>query len=271
MKTLDTLIEDIHNLLEYGKEPTEQFVKEYAEAVAADVSNAMRSYLEDRKGTLRMSNVGRPCKRQLWYEANGVEGETITPEVKLRFMFGHLIEGMLLYLAKEAGHEVSHEQKEVEINGIVGHMDAVIDGYVVDVKSASPFAFQKFKKNTIHLDDAFGYIGQISGYAQALNKPAAFFAMDKGSCELAIAKVNTIDFEKLSTDVKAQVESTNVPDRGFNTKPDGKSGNMMLEMNCRYCAFKRTCFPTLRAFQYSNGIRYLTHVAKLPNVPEVKV
>ena len=96
-----------------------------------------------------MSNVGRP-ERQLYYEVHGVgeEGqkpEELRPQTMLQFMFGDVWESILLYLAKEAGHTVTHEQSEVTLNGVKGHNDAIIDGVVVDVKSASPFSFKKLR------------------------------------------------------------------------------------------------------------------------------
>ncbi len=40
-----------------------------------------------------------------------------------------------------AGHEVTDEQKEVELEGLKGHIDCKINGRVVDIKTASGFSF----------------------------------------------------------------------------------------------------------------------------------
>ncbi len=69
---------------------------------------------------------------------------------------------------------------------------------------------------------------------------------------------------------KAIVELPEPPNRGFMAEPDGKSGNMQLCMECRYCEYKHTCWPGLRTFLYSGGPRFLTKVVKEPDVPEVK-
>jgi hypothetical protein len=273
MKTINTLIDDIYNVLDKGAEPTEKYVKELSDNLSKIIADTIRNYQKERKGTLRMSNVGRPCTRQLWYEANGEKGEDLPPPLKLRFMYGNVVEEILLYLAKEAGHTVTHEQEEVELHGIKGHMDAVIDDVVVDVKSASSYAFNKFKDGTLADNDSFGYIAQISGYAKALNKnQGAFLAMDKNSGELALLKVNTdiMDIDEKVKTVKALVNSPELPSRSFRPEPDGMSGNMKLGSSCRYCGFKRSCYPEVRAFKYSNGMKYLTKVVKVPNVEEVK-
>jgi len=48
------------------------------------------------------------------------------------------------------------------------------------------------------------------------------------------------------------------------------SPNMKLSTLCTYCFRKKKCYPGLRTFQYSGGLSHLTHVGKLPLVPEIK-
>jgi hypothetical protein len=50
---------------------------------------------------------------------------------------------------------------------------------------------------------------------------------------------------------------------------------MKLATACSFCDFKKHCWSSsnngagLRAFKYSNGVRYLTSVASTPDVEEV--
>ena len=157
MKTIESLIPDIYQLLNEGKEePTQEYIDHLAKDIATNIATSIKDYAKPREGKLRMSNVGRPCNRQLWYEGNGEVGEPIDAPTRIKFMYGHIIEAILLYLAKEAGHTVTHEQEEVEVQGIKGHCDAIIDGVMVDVKSASKWAFEnKFKAGDLG-DDSFG-------------------------------------------------------------------------------------------------------------------
>ena len=55
----------------------------------------------------------------------------------------------------------------MEVEGVTGHQDCIIDGVVVDCKSASGVGFDKFKHNKLAEDDPFGYVAQISAYAEA--------------------------------------------------------------------------------------------------------
>jgi hypothetical protein len=52
---------------------------------------------------------------------------------------------------------------------------------------------------------------------------------------------------------------------------------MKLATGCHFCDFKKTCWSDanngygLRAFNYSNGIRYFTEVNKTPDVEELDI
>lgn len=228
-----------------------------------------------------MSNVGKPCERQLWYEINASEeGESLPPEAYMKFLYGDLCELLLLFLAEASGHTVEGTQDTQEIEGIQGHRDAVIDGVVVDVKSASSYSFKKFEEGTLQGNDSFGYIDQLQSYLYAGQTDdkvtdksrGAFLVMDKvlGHICLDIHPYKGLPYDKIYAHKKAVVASADPPERGFSPVPEGKSGNEKLPINCSYCAFKSKCHPGLRTFIYSNGPVFLTKVAKLPNVPEAK-
>ena len=92
----------------------------------------------------------------------------------MKFLFGHLLEEMLLFLAAEAGHTVAGRQDRLEIDGVPGHGDAIIDGMLVDVKSASTMAF-KVQEPPDSLDtDDFGYLQQLNAYLEAPARTTLF-------------------------------------------------------------------------------------------------
>ena len=178
----DTLVDDIYRMID-TKEiadgvPVEQVINDFGENVKQILrNNITESKFDKRK--LRMSNIGKK-DRQLWYSYNGYKGEELMPHTRIKFLYGHLIEEMILALTKLSGHDVTHEQKQVEVNGIKGSMDCKIDGVLTDVKSASPYGFKKFKDGSLINDDPFGYIDQIKGYAHAENtKDVGWLVMDK--------------------------------------------------------------------------------------------
>jgi hypothetical protein len=232
-----------------------------------------------------MSNIGSNCGRKLWYTVNESEkGEEFALSTHLKFMFGDVIENIMLSLAKEAGHDVVDQQMELSIDTplgpVLGHIDAIINGCLVDVKSASSFSFTKFMNGKLAEDDPFGYIEQTSAYLYALTEmdhPALvdrdnvyFLVVDKQLGHMGIAKYPAIkkNYKQFATDRLAMVASHTPPPRSFSDVEHGKSGNRKLGTVCSYCSFKHSCWPGLRVFPYSNKVEFLTKVAKEPKVPE---
>ena len=134
-----------------------------------------RGQAQPRDGKkLYFSEVGSPCWRKVWYKYHGQEGETLMPHALLKFIYGDLLEELLLFLAEKAGNKVENQQGEVEIplrDGWVlrGRIDAEINGKIVDVKSASSFAMKKFESlGALRSDDPFGYEDQLTGYSAGL-------------------------------------------------------------------------------------------------------
>jgi hypothetical protein len=278
MKQIDTLVDDIYALFGSQKEFDLEIAKKFGELMSDTVASRVPAV--NGGGTLRMSNLGRPCERKLWYEVNTPdEGEPLTPQTRFKFLYGDVLEELVLYLAAEAGHSVEGVQDEMEINGIKGHRDAVIDGVLVDVKSASSYSFRKFEKGLKLEDDNFGYITQLQQYLYASQDDplvtdknrAAFLVVDKtlGKLCLDIHERDGKDYSEFAEYKRNLVNSPVEPPRAFDPEPDGMSGNQKLGVNCSYCDFKKKCWPGLRTFLYGNGPRFLTRVAKTPNVPEV--
>lgn len=286
MKTIDTLIEDIDTLLleGFGDEVPHDLCDEYGRQFAELLKT--RLIRSERKGFLRMSNLGKPCERQLYYDVNNTqEAEPLRPEVYAKFLYGDMIELLMLFLAEASGHKVEGTQDTQEINGVKGHRDAVIDGVIVDVKSASSFSFKKFQEGRLHEDDPFGYITQLQSYLYSSQddpivtdkERAAFFVMDKTLGHMCLDfhyRDLWTDYPKMVEDKKAMVASSEPPERGFEDIPDGTSGNMKLGISCSYCSFKYKCWPEARTFLYSSGPRILTKVVREPSyrgvaIPEV--
>ena len=280
MPQIETLIDDVYSLFS-GHECNQANVDEFGQSLSRIVRDRISERRGDRDPTLRMSNLGRP-DRQLWYEINGGGGgEDFPPHVRIKFLYGDILEALLLFLAKEAGHIVELAQAEVEIDGVIGHNDAVIDGVVVDVKSASTFSFKKFKDGSLREDDPFGYMEQLAGYSAGLGGlDGAFLAIDKTLGHLTLMQVSreelfALDIPGRIKHIKGVLANPEVPDRCYEAVDMGASGNQKLDTGCSYCPHKFKCWADvnngigLRSFLYSTGPVHLTTVVKEPNVPEV--
>lgn len=275
MPKVDTLVSDIYRVLEtpqkIPQEAVEALGREIAEAVAKSLGEGAAA-----PGTLRMSNLGTPCDRKLWYEVNRPSLKEKTPaHVRLKFLYGHILESLLLSLAELAGHDVRGRQDELYIGDVKGHRDAIIDGRTIDVKSATTNSFKKFKDNGLRQDDPFGYLDQINAYRYAdkdnVDDKVSFLAVDKqlGHLTLDTYPANDTDYDELVIRKEEMLAQEKPPERAFADVAEGKSGNRKLDTNCAYCPFKQACWPNLRTFIYSNGPVYLTKVEREPNVLEV--
>ena len=178
---ISTLLDDIGYRLEEGTVPEEANLTLFLDELKEVMQNFfVEESSRDSTGKLRLSAVGRE-DRKLWYDYKGYEKEKLTTDLKIRFCLGHILEAFVLLLAREAGHTVEDCQKEVAVSGVKGHIDCLIDGELVDVKSASPYGFKKFVDGSlVHGDDPFGYMYQLSSYGAALGKERGYFlAIDK--------------------------------------------------------------------------------------------
>jgi CRISPR/Cas system-associated exonuclease Cas4 (RecB family) len=283
IKSVDTLLTDINSLFlkkeghDVNEENLELFAKNVKEHLRRALKEAGKRQGEVRK-EIRMSKLGTP-NRKLWFEHNIPNEEvnrSLDPSTLIKFIYGNFLEELALFLAKEAGHLVEGEQGEVEIEGVKGHRDCLIDGINVDIKSASKFSFQKFVTNSIHKNDPFGYIAQLSAYVHADGgDTGAFFVINKETGEMTLLKVHQIDMidpkERIKEVKKVLSQSEPPVQKCYEPEPEGKSGNMALNKNCGFCEFKEICWKDagLRKFKYSDGIKYLTKVVSVPKVEEL--
>lgn len=278
MKDIRTLIPDIYRIVNNN----EWFTKEISEGFSREVGLRVLESFGPRNEVprLRLSQMGERCPCELWHSIHSpLDAEQIPPWARIKFAYGHILEALVIAMAKAAGHEVTGEQDELILDGVMGHRDCIIDGNIVDVKSASSRAFQKFKDGSIRHDDSFGYLDQLDGYVVASlsdervrNKRSGFLlAIDKTLGHLVlyehIAREQSI--RKRIRDHRNVISLDQPPACTCEEVPDGKSGNFKLGVRPSYSAFKYKCHPRLRTFLYADGPRYLTKVVRKPDVVEI--
>jgi hypothetical protein len=283
MKKIETLVEDIYELfnltpIERDEKEVDELIDKFGDMVKVHIKEFMYSKPRD-SGSLRLSSIGKP-DRQIWYDVHTeATEEQLPPSTRIKFLYGYILEELLLLCASVAGHTVEAQQKEVSVEGVIGHQDAIIDGVLVDCKSASGRSFDKFSKHTLADDDPFGYIAQISAYAQAngIDK-AAFLVIDKSTGKVCLTPVNSMEMINAGKRIrllKDIVSRDRIPDRCYDPVPDGKSGNYKLSIGCVYCRHKSMCWSDanqgkgIRTFKYANGNRHLVQITKTPDVEEV--
>jgi len=281
-KRIDTIATDIKTLvagISNGKpanvteENMDKFLKNIKEAF-----NSWNNPIREKDGKLRMSVLGKP-PRQLWYDRfSPKKTKSYDASLNIKFLYGHILEHLLLYLAELTGHKIGDQQKKVEIDNIKGHIDATVDGEVCDVKSASSFSFKKFKTGELVGDDPFGYHAQLSGYEAGMGtKAGGFLVMDKSTGDVCFYKPDELAKPNVPTLIKTlqdTLKRNSPPDRCYQLS-ETKGGNKSLPIGCQFCAHKWECYQDandgkgLRVFKYSNRYVYLAQVNRQPNVEEI--
>ena len=246
-----------------SKEPVEisdKLVEEFGEACK---SALRKQFAEERRSKFepRMSNIGRPlCQLQM--ESKNVKGEGQPYNVKMRNTFGDLIEALAIFVLKSSGVVIEDEQKNVKYkfgeSDIKGRLDVTIDKKVWDIKSASPYSFEK-KFGTLGgfeevvKDDAFGYASQ--GYLYSASEKIPFggwIVINKSTGEWTVCETPLADDqyrEKAVDDAEKNLKAlkNNEPfkrcyndiEETFRTK---KTGNKVLGTVCSFCPYKLPCW-----------------------------
>lgn len=280
-KKLSTLVDDIYKTVSDLNSGDKDISEECLESLSLGIKNAIAAWAAPKTEgafSLRMSNIGRPA-RQLYYTKKYSKKITHDPSTLIKFLYGHILEEVLLFLVKLSGHNVTDQQKEVIVNGVKGHIDCKINGEVIDIKTASGFAFKKFKNGTLREDDPFGYMSQLAGYeaAEGTDK-GGFLAINKESGELALYQPEDLDkpnVENIINKILNIFKFNKIPDKCYSPIPVGTKGNMKLPRGCVYCPHKIECHKDandgsgLRLFKYAKGIEYLTQVKQEPKVEEI--
>ena len=239
---------------------SDSLVEEFGEAC----KNSLRKQFSNERRKdfkVRMSNVGRPlCQLQM--EAKNIKGEGQPYNAKMRNTFGDLIEALAIFVLKSSGVKIEYEQKKVKykFNGseIEGQLDVKIDSKIWDIKSASPFSFErKFGESggfeEIAKEDAFGYIPQGYLYSESEKLPfGGWIVINKSTGEWLVCETPEIDDEYRQAalalaerNIKAIKNKTPFKrcyediEETFRTK---KTGNKVLGMACSFCPYKLPCW-----------------------------
>jgi len=237
-----------------------QLVQEFGEAC----KNALLKQFEDvrrDKFEPRMSNIGRPlCQLQM--ESKGVKGEGQPYSNKMRNTFGDLIEALSIFVMKSANIKLKNEQKKVKYKfdggEIEGRQDVEIDGKIWDIKSASPYSFdKKFGEaggfSEVARDDSFGYVSQGFLYSESQKKNfGGWIVVNKSTGEWAVCETPASVEEHKEKALNTAKDNYKAIKEGkpfkrcfsdvaetFRTKP---TGNRVLGFVCSYCPYKLPCW-----------------------------
>ncbi len=236
----------------------ETIVQEFGEKCKV----ALRTLQEEKNTfTLRMSNIGRD-PRLLYLQATSKVKEQPDPTFKMKVTYGHLIEHLMIALMKAAGLKVEEPTEQVALKlkdtTIKGTYDVKVNGQIIDIKSASPYSYERKFNSCASLmqGDEFGYIGQAVAYQMADNtKFKGWLVINKATGEFKDVDTdnafhspthlyewyNKFNYAVDVVTGKADPPPcTGVEDETFRSKP---TGHKVLGNKCKYCPAKGTCHP----------------------------
>jgi len=280
MKSINTLIKDVEDVVTKDNWFHYDDASRYSSEMASRVMERLVG--EERSPGLRLSSMGERCPRSLWASVHSPSVQERFPaHVRIKFHFGDVIEAMAIALAKAAGHTVVGEQDEVTVDGVKGHLDCILDGCIVDVKSINSMGFQKIKAKQV-AEDIFlrSYLDQLDGYLvgsadddRVIVKDRAYlWAIDKAMGHMCLYE-HKIRSERILSRIKEYktiVRASEPPDCTCGTINEGASGNIKLDLKASYNPYKYFCFPNCRTFIYAGGKPvHLVKVVRKPDVLEV--
>lgn len=265
-KTFATLIADVgEELVKAAKgegklsPEAEQFFKDNSAHILNKMLVGQKKVRASK--TLYISEIGHPCVRKLWYKVRPelFKPASYNPAALFKFIYGDLIELLFLTLAINSGHAVTHYQHSIEVPvegtewKIRGRCDAVIDGVLIDVKSASPMAFNKFKDfETLSKNDSFGYIMQLITYwsnIPDISNTTGFVAIEKVTGDIVVPtiEVHSEVPQSIYRDLVESCEQEEEPHRmtGWyeTTKKTLEKHEGSISATCNYCEYKDVCIP----------------------------
>lgn len=182
MADITTFIEQYNNN-ELQLEVLSNDIANYSSALSQSFK---RQFVDERQqeNRLRVSSLGKYAVVQaLQYFGVHESMENIRGAKADMFHVGDITEARLISLMKAYGLWVTHEQHEVTWNGVLGHMDCVVDGMVIDVKTCNDGNFKRYQKKLPQT-----YITQIGVYAEALQCiNCGILLYNRNTCELALS------------------------------------------------------------------------------------
>lgn len=259
--TLETSLQLAADRLSNGETSGLTVLEEWIDEAGEEFKQALRHQFIDHKSStiLRMSSIGKPvCQLQM--QAVNAKAARKPYNFVIQMLLGDAAEIATRLLLKVGAINVTGGGDKVTLEIadalIQGTDDVEIDGAIYDIKSCSPWAFNnKWSRGYtgLALDDPFGYIGQLVGYAEAKGKPPGGWIV---ICK-STGRIKVVEFEGGSKEIDfrllkiANTVSTIMSNAKFRRSFDpiedkwrGKpTGLKKLCKTCEFCSYLGECWP----------------------------
>ena len=183
--------------------------------------------MSDEKRTHLGASSWSSCSLKMWFIFRNAKQRVFNKEKLRTFALGHFIEGLVIDELARDGHKVGSNQAPVVYKGLkFGHIDGVIDGDLLEVKSAKEARFKAMKKK---LPD--NYYAQVQIYMKLLiKKLCQYYILNKNTSELYHTTIALDD--KYATEQVERMYSVIT-----NYSPPMKN----TSYECAWCDYKDIC------------------------------
>jgi hypothetical protein len=194
---------------------------------------------------LRMSSIGNPCDRALWYALRWAHPPAI-PEPRISRIFdnGHDREERLVSYLRTAGFTVTNAQAELAASGgvLIGHIDGVIEGipeepktpHLLEIKTMNAARFKAFRSKGLVASNP-KYWTQANAYAVSLGLDRILFVVE---CQ----DTKAIHTERLQADPVAAAQVFARAERiARAVEPPERMTNDANFWECRTCPAYQVC------------------------------
>lgn len=156
---------------------------EFARWVGDECAESFKKqYSPSKTRPLGLSQVGKPAVLLAAAQLGMKPKEHNTLKMQWIFNLGDFFETTCFALMAHYRYEITECQKEIDFYGAKGHIDGVVDGRLVELKTMSGYYWQKFIKEQ---DDDRGYLTQLHLYAHCMGvQEASWLCLNKFTGEL---------------------------------------------------------------------------------------
>jgi hypothetical protein len=204
--------------------------------------------IEDEPRThLGISEIGKPCSRQIYYKFHWVAFEKHSGRMQRLFKRGHREEERFINYLEGIGckvYRLDNDGKQFRVSGVMGHYGGSCDGVVITPWFPNPFLLEMKTHNTksfVHYVDK-GLIkskpqhyDQMCGYGYKMQlQYGIYFPENKNDDDIQVTPIK-LDWQRgAELERKAEeIITTKQPPTKISENPD--------YFECQYCTFKQVC------------------------------
>jgi len=202
---------------------------------------------EEPRTHLGISEIGKPCSRQIYYKFHWVAFEKHSGRMQRLFKRGHREEKRFINYLEGMGckvYQLDTNGKQFRVSGVMGHYGGSCDGVVITPWFENPFLLEMKTHNVksfIHyLDKGLiksksQHYDQMNGYGYKMQlQYGIYFPENKNDDDIQVTVIK-LDWQR-GAELERKAEEIIIA-----KQPPTKISENPDYFECQYCAFKQVC------------------------------